>query len=82
MVRLWPTFQPTWIYVFDFCISSNVDGDTAKYTFFVGVVTYLWYVFGGDLKVQFAIDVDFPGILTLIMIFRNMADLSASLLGK
>ena len=63
MVRLWPTFQPTWIYVFDFCISSNVDGDTAKYTFFVGVVTYLWYVFGGDLKVQFAIDVDFPEIL-------------------
>ena len=82
MVKLWPTFQPTWIYVFDFCISSNVDGDTAKYTFFVGVVTYLWYVFGGDLKVQFAIDVDFPGVSTLIMTFRNMADLSASLLGK
>ena len=82
MVRLWPTFQPTWIYVFRFCILSNVDGNIAKYTFSVGVVTYLWYVFGGDLKVQFAIDVDFPGISTLIMIFRNLADLSASLLGK
>ena len=45
-------------------------------------VTYLWYVFGRDLKVQFAIDVDFPGVSTLIMIFRNLADLSASLLGK
>ena len=50
--------------------------------FSVGVVTHLWYVFGGDLKVQFAIDVDFPGVSTLIMIFRNLADLSASLLGK
>ena len=42
----------------------------------------LWDVFGGDLKVQFAIDVDFPGVSTLIIISRNLADLSASLLGK
>ena len=70
--------QPGFMYL----VFANVDGNTAKYTFSVGVVTYLWYVFGGDLKVQFAIDVDFPGVSTIIMIFSNLADLSASLLGK
>ena len=42
----------------------------------------LWDVFGGDLKVQLAIDVDFPEVLVLIKILRDVTDLSASLLGK
>ena len=42
----------------------------------------LWDEFRGDLEVQLAIDVDFPEVLVLIKILRDVADLSASLLGK
>ena len=39
-------------------------------------------VFRGDFKVQLAIDVDFPEVLALMKILKDLADLSASLLGK
>ena len=39
-------------------------------------------VFRGDFKVQLAIDVDFPEVLALMKILKDLADLSASLVDK
>ena len=49
------------VIVFDFQLRTGC-GNIPKFTF-SGCPAHLGYVFGGDLKVQFAIDVDFPEIL-------------------
>ena len=53
--------QPGFVIVFDFQLRTGC-GNIPKFTF-SGCPAHLGYVFGGDLKVQFAIDVDFPEIL-------------------